>query len=52
MRYDANRAETYELYDLQVDPGELNNVSKTEQDVTRKLAAALTNAEAAGRTRD
>ena len=52
VRYDANRAETYELYDLQVDPGELNNVSKTEQDVTRKLAAALTNAEAAGRTRD
>lgn len=52
VRYDADRNETYELYDLQKDPGELNNLSNDERDVTRQLATALANAEAAGRTRD
>lgn len=51
VRYDSNRDEMYELYDLQQDPGELKNLSEEQRDVTRKLAAALANAEAAGRTR-
>ncbi len=51
VRYDSSRAETYELYDLQQDPGELNNLSQEQQGVTRKLATLLRNAETAGRTR-
>ena len=51
VRYDATRNETYELYDLQQDPSELNNLSEEQSDVTHGLAMALRNAEAAGRTR-
>ena len=52
VRYDASRNEAYELYDLNQDPGEQVNLSEKQQDVTRKLASALKNAEAAGRTRN
>ena len=51
VRYDADRDETYELYDLAQDPGELVNLSEEQAAVTRKLANALEKAEAAGRTR-
>ncbi len=52
VRYDAERNESYELYDLDKDPGELNNLSKQQTDVTRELATALNQAEALGRTRN
>lgn len=51
VRYDANRDETYELYDLTLDPGELTDLSEEQAAVTRRLASALVKAEAAGRTR-
>lgn len=52
VRYDAERNETYELYDLANDPGERTDLSKEQSVVTRKLATALEKAEAAGRTRE
>ena len=51
VRYGANREETYELYDLANDPGELINLSEDQAAVTGELATALKKAEAAGRTR-
>lgn len=50
-RYDADRKETYELYDLSNDPAELNNLANQQTDIVRKLSTALKNAEEAGRTR-
>jgi arylsulfatase A-like enzyme len=52
VRYDAERNEAYELYDLEKDPGELNNLSKQQTKVTHELATALKKAEEMGRTRD
>ena len=51
MRYDRDRKESYELYDLDEDPGELTDLSNNNPDVTRRLAMALQKAESAGRTR-
>ena len=44
-------AKAYELYDLDVDKGETNNVTEANPEVTKKLAAALVKAEEDGRTR-
>jgi len=51
VRYGRSRKESYELYDLSEDPGELTNLSKAHPDVTKRLATALEKAETAGRTR-
>jgi arylsulfatase A len=51
VRYDADRKTSYELYHLVDDPGELTDVSQHHGVVVRKLASALEQAEAAGRTR-
>jgi arylsulfatase A len=52
VRYGDNRKESYELYDLANDPGELTDLSKEQPAVTRTLATALEKADAAGRTRN
>lgn len=52
VRYDDDRDETYELYDLAEDPGELNNLSDGNPVMIDKLASALRKAETAGRTRN
>ena len=51
VRYDRDRNESYELYDLEEDPGETMNRSKDKPDLTQRLADALKQAEANGRTR-
>jgi arylsulfatase A-like enzyme len=51
VRYDGNRDETYELYDLAEDLGELTNLSEENAAMTSRLAAALKKAETVGRTR-
>ncbi|TWT89130.1 sulfatase family protein [Neorhodopirellula pilleata] len=51
VRYDADRKESYELYDIEKDPGEQVNLQKKHPSVTKQLAAALKDAETAGRTR-
>jgi arylsulfatase A len=51
VRYGRDCDETYELYDLAKDPGELTNVSEENPEVTKRLATALDNAEVTGRTR-
>lgn len=51
VRYGRDRKESYELYDLNEDPGELTNRSTDRPDVTKRLSTALRTAEAAGRTR-
>ncbi|MFP6876173.1 MAG: hypothetical protein VCA37_05040, partial [Roseibacillus sp.] len=51
VRYGKDRKKSYELYDLDKDPGELTNLSNDHLDVTKRLATALERAEAAGRTR-
>lgn len=51
VRYAGDRKESYELYDLNDDPGELTDVSNGNPEVTKRLAVALQKAEAAGRTR-
>lgn len=52
VRYGAQREQTYELYDLTMDPGEVTNVAEKQPDVVRRLANALETAEAVGRTRN
>lgn len=51
VRYDADRSETYELYDLSKDPAEELDLHKQQVNVTERLASALQRAETAGRTR-
>ncbi|MDA7865196.1 arylsulfatase [Akkermansiaceae bacterium] len=51
VRYDDERREAYELYNLQSDPGERQNVCEENPGITKRLATALQRAEAAGRTR-
>ncbi len=51
VRYDDKRRESYELYNLQSDPGERQNVFEKNPGITKRLATALQRAEAAGRTR-
>ncbi|MGY8687007.1 MAG: sulfatase/phosphatase domain-containing protein, partial [Verrucomicrobiales bacterium] len=51
VRYGKDRKESYELFDLEKDPGELNNLSNDNPDVTKRLSTSLKKAEAAGRTR-
>ena len=51
VRYDADRKESYELYNLADDPGELADVSQDQSVVVLQLANALAQAETAGRTR-
>ncbi len=51
VRYDADRNESYELYNLADDPGELVDVSQDHSALVQQLANALAQAETAGRTR-
>ncbi|MEN8774372.1 MAG: sulfatase-like hydrolase/transferase [Akkermansiaceae bacterium] len=51
VRYGKDRAESYELFDLQKDPGELNNLSEQHPKITARLSAGLKKAEDTGRTR-
>ena len=51
VRYDLERRETYELYDIDKDPSEQVNLQKKHPSVTKQLAGALKEAEASGRTR-
>ena len=52
VRYGEKRKESYELYDLKKDAGELTNVAEDHPKITEKLATFLKDAEAAGRTRN
>lgn len=51
VRYDAERNESYELYNLADDPGESVDVSSEHSEHVLQMANALAEAEAAGRTR-
>lgn len=51
VRYGSDSDRGHELYDLTRDPGELTNLAEQEPGVTSRLAAALKNAEVAGKTR-
>lgn len=51
FRYGEEQDRGHELYDLENDPGELTNLSEQHADVTKRLVAALDNAESAGQTR-
>jgi len=51
VRYGSDSDRGHELYDLTRDPGELTNLAEQEPGVTIRLAAALKNAEVAGKTR-
>lgn len=51
VRYDHDRTESYELYDLKSDPGESTDLSEEHPEIAKRLATALQRAEAAGRTR-
>lgn len=51
VRYDAERNEAYELFNLNDDPGEWNDLSQDHPAEVKRLADALAQAEIAGRTR-
>lgn len=51
VRYGDDSDRGHELYDLRKDPGELKNLSAERPEITQRLAIALKNAEANGRTR-
>jgi len=52
VRYaERSRDQSYELYDLQSDPGEQTDRSSDQPDITKRLATALEKAESDGRTR-
>lgn len=51
VRYDTERNESYELYNLADDPRELTDVSQDNPAQVQQMAKSLVEAEAAGRTR-
>lgn len=51
VRSGEESKKTYELYDLNKDIGELNNITKQHPERTKQLATALEQAETNGRTR-
>ena len=51
VRYGKRRTESYELYDLSRDPGELTDLSDKNPEITKRLSKSLQSAESAGRTR-
>ena len=51
VRYDAERNESYELYNLADDPGELVDVSQDHSAQVQRLANELVRAQTTGRTR-
>jgi len=51
VRYGDDQSRGHELYDLDQDPGELNNLSAKYPEIVKRLADAYHEAEAAGRTR-
>jgi len=50
-RYGEAQDRGHELYDLENDLGELNNVSEQHPEITKRLVALLDEAESAGQTR-
>ena len=50
-RYGDDADQGNELYDLENDPGELDNVSEQQPEITQQLLAALDDAETTGQTR-
>lgn len=51
VRYGKDSDQGNELYDLSNDPGELTNLAEQHPEVAKRLAAALSKAEADGKTR-
>ena len=50
-RSEEDNSYSNELFDLEADPGEINDVSKANPEIVQRLARALQKAEADGRTR-
>jgi arylsulfatase A len=48
---DSGNRKVHELYDLSADPGETTDLAKSRPEVVQELAAALEDAQVAGRTR-